>query len=74
MDKNINGGIKMNENVELLNYIHEDSLMGISSLTTIAVGGSDCNNNAEMPHIIAFSILIPHNLLHYIMGVMLDTT
>ena len=25
----------MNENIELLNYIHEDSEMGITSLTTL---------------------------------------
>ena len=34
----------MNENVELLNYIHEDSLMGISSLTTMIRKLNDKDN------------------------------
>jgi hypothetical protein len=47
LDKNINGGIKMNENVELLNYIHEDSLMGISSLTTMIRKLNDKDNKIK---------------------------
>ena len=37
----------MNENVELLNYIHEDSLMGISSLTTMIRKLNDKDNKIK---------------------------
>ena len=38
----------MNENVELLNYIHEDSLMGISSLTTMIRKLNDKDNKIKI--------------------------
>ena len=37
----------MNENVELLNYIHEDSLMGILSLTTMIRKLNDKDNKIK---------------------------
>ena len=58
MDKNINGGIKMNENVELLNYIHEDSLMGISSLTTMIRKLNDKDN--KIKKLIIFLLVCEH--------------